>query len=186
MKQSGGYIWVYSELDRGTVFKVFLPRIDESLEPSKQRESDNAISQGCETVLLAEDSDSLREMAREYLECVGYTVLEASSGKEALQRAKEFAGPIHLLLTDVVMPEMSGPELASQMVSLRPGIKVIFTSGYTDDAIARQGVLDPAVAFIQKPYRPKALARTIREVLDEKSSRTGSDTPSGALTAINR
>jgi len=125
-------------------------------------------------------------MAREYLECVGYTVLEASSGKEALQRAKEFAGPIHLLLTDVVMPEMSGPELASQMVSLRPGIKVIFTSGYTDDAIARQGVLDPAVAFIQKPYRPKALARTIREVLDEKSSRTGSDTPSGALTAINR
>ena len=186
VKQSGGYIWVYSELDRGTVFKVYLPRIEECVEPSKQRESDRAISQGSETVLLAEDSDSLREMAREYLECLGYTVLEATSGKEALQRAKEFTGPIHLLLTDVVMPEMSGPELASQMGSLRPGIKVIFTSGYTDDAIARQGVLNPAVAFIQKPYRPKALARKIREVLDEKSSRTGSDAPSGALTATNR
>ena len=124
------------------------------------------VRESCETILLAEDSVSLREMAREYLESVGYVVLEAASGREALQKAKEFDGPIHLLLTDVVMPEMSGPELARHMTELRPEIKIIFTSGYTNDAIARQGVLDPAVAFIQKPYRPKALARKIQEVLD--------------------
>jgi two-component system cell cycle sensor histidine kinase/response regulator CckA len=186
VKQSGGYIWVYSERGSGTVFKVYLPRIEESLEPGKQRESDETVSQGSETVLFAEDSDSLREMAREYLECLGYTLLEASSGKEALQRAKEFTGPIHLLLSDVVMPEMSGPELASQMESLRPGIKVIFTSGYTDDAIARQGALDPAVAFIQKPYRPKALARKIREVLDEPFAKISSRASSNLSRGITR
>jgi CheY-like chemotaxis protein len=106
-------------------------------------------------------------MAGEYLESVGYTVLEASSGAEALEHAKDFQGPIHLLLTDVVMPGMSGPELAGELSSRRPGIKVIFTSGYANDAIARQGVLDPAVAVIQKPYRPKALARKVREILGE-------------------
>ena len=108
-------------------------------------------------------------MAREYLESVGYVVLEAASGADALQKGKEFDGTIHLLLTDVVMPEMSGPELARQMAALRPEVKVIFTSGYSDDAIARQGVLNPAVAFIQKPYRPKALARKIQEVLAESA-----------------
>jgi PAS domain S-box-containing protein len=165
VKQSGGFIWVYSELSKGTLFKVYLPRVEQSAQPAKQVEPEATVLRGCETILLAEDSESLRELAREYLESVGYTVLEAISGKEALQRAKDFDGTIHLLLTDVVMPEISGPELASQLMSLRPGIKIIFTSGYTDDAIARQGVLDPAVVFIQKPYRPKALARKIREVL---------------------
>jgi PAS domain S-box-containing protein len=167
VKQSGGYIWVYSELGKGTVFKVYLPRVEKFDQSVEQKESDVLFLQGSETILLAEDSASLREMTREYLESVGYTVLEAVSGKEALQRAKDFDGPIHLLLTDVVMPEMSGPELAAQVGSLRPGTRVIFTSGYTDDAIARQGVLDPAAAFIQKPYRPRALARKIREVLGE-------------------
>ncbi|PYL36247.1 MAG: hybrid sensor histidine kinase/response regulator [Verrucomicrobia bacterium] len=166
VKQSGGYIWVYSELNQGTLFKVYLPRVDESVQPAKQNEPEAVVRESCETILLAEDSVSLREMAREYLESVGYVVLEAASGREALQKAKEFDGPIHLLLTDVVMPEMSGPELARHMTELRPEIKIIFTSGYTNDAIARQGVLDPAVAFIQKPYRPKALARKIQEVLD--------------------
>jgi two-component system cell cycle sensor histidine kinase/response regulator CckA len=156
---------VYSEINKGTVFKVYLPRIEDAADAKEKKEPDGLVSQGCETVLLAEDSGSLREMAREYLESVGYTVLEAASGKEALQRAQEFTGRIHLLLTDVVMPEMSGPELATRMMSLRPGLKVIFTSGYTDDAIARQGILDPSVTFIQKPYRPKALARKIREAL---------------------
>ncbi len=181
VKQSGGYIWVYSELDKGTVFKVYFPRVGAAAEATEKKETDTAAPQGCETLLLAEDSDSLREMAHDYLASVGYTVLEAASGKEALQKAQEFAGPIHLLLTDVVMPEMSGPELACQMSALRSGIKVIFTSGYTDDAIARQGVLDPAVAFIQKPYRPKALARKIREVLDEISEATGNDLHPGVL-----
>lgn len=171
VKQSGGYIWVYSEPRKGTIFKVYLPRVEPLAPPVEQKEPDKTAPQASETILLAEDSESLREMAREYLESVGYTVLEANSGKEALQRAKDFAGTIHLLLTDVVMPEMSGPELARQMVSLRPRLKVIFTSGYTDDAIARQGVLDPAVAFIQKPYRPKALARKIREVLSKPAQK---------------
>ena len=186
VKQSGGYIWVYSELAKGTVLKVYLPRVEEAADAIERKELDKALSRGCETVLLAEDSDSLREMAREYLESVGYTVLEAASGKDAFQRAKEFAGHIDLLLTDVVMPEMSGPELAGAMMMLRPGLKVIFTSGYTDDAIARQGVLDPTVAFIQKPYRPKALARKIREVLDVAPGTTGHNTASDALTAITK
>jgi PAS domain S-box-containing protein len=176
VKQSGGYIWVYSELSKGTVFRVYLPLIEQSAQPVDQKEPEAMVLRGCETILLAEDSESLREMAREYLESVGYTVLEAFSGKEALQRARDFEGTIHLLLTDVVMPEMSGPELADQMLLLRPEIRVIFTSGYTDDAIARQGLLDPAIPFIQKPYRPKALARKIREVL---SSPINSETANG-------
>jgi two-component system cell cycle sensor histidine kinase/response regulator CckA len=164
VKQSGGYIWVYSELGHGTAFKVYLPRVENAAQPVKNDELEGTFG-GSETILLAEDSASLREMAREYLKSVGYTVLEAATGKDALDQAKSFAGTIQLLLTDVVMPGMSGPELAHQIGRLRPGIKIIFTSGYTDDAIIRQGVLDPAIAFIQKPYRPKALARKIREVL---------------------
>jgi PAS domain S-box-containing protein len=165
VKQSGGYIWVYSELGHGTAFKVYLPRVENAAQPVKNNEPGEGTFGGAETILLAEDSAPLREVAREYLESVGYTVLEAATGRDALDRAKNFAGTIQLLLTDVVMPGMSGPELAHQIGCLRPGIKIIFTSGYTDDAIARHGVLDPAIAFIQKPYRPKALAQKIREVL---------------------
>jgi two-component system, cell cycle sensor histidine kinase and response regulator CckA len=177
VKQSGGYIWVYSEVAKGTVFKIYLPRVDQSTQATKQGESEGAVFRGCETILLAEDSESLREMAREYLESVGFTVLEAASGPEALQKAKEFDKPIHLLLTDVVMPEMTGPELAKQMTALFPAIKIIFTSGYTDDVIARQGVLDPDVTFIPKPYRPKALAQKIRQVLGEADQKTKSSIP---------
>lgn len=184
VKQSGGYIWVYSELGKGTNFKVYLPRIEETAQPAGPNETTQLTVRGCETILLAEDSESLREVAREYLQSVGYTVLEAASGSEALQKARDFSGTIHLLLTDVVMPEISGPELASQMASFRPEIKVIFTSGYTDDAIARQGVLDPSVAFIQKPYRPKALARKIREVLGEAQVNSGAGRSSPLQTPI--
>jgi PAS domain S-box-containing protein len=178
VKQSGGYIWVYSELNKGTIFKIYLPRVDESVQPAIPAEPERQVHQACETILLAEDSAALREMAREYLEGLGYAVLEAASGAEALRAAKEFDGKIHLLLTDVVMPEMSGPELARQLATLRPGVKVIYTSGYTSDAIARQGVLDPTVAFIQKPYRPKALARKVQEVLAGTTSQTGEHAPS--------
>ncbi len=148
-------------------FFTYLRRADESAQPTKPDALDTTLLRGCETILLVEDSESLRDMVREYLKSMGYTVLEAASGQDALQQAKGFDATIHLLLTDVVMPEMGGPELAGQLGTLRPGIKVIFTSGYSEAAIARQDVLDPAVAFIQKPYRPKALARKIREVLGE-------------------
>jgi PAS domain S-box-containing protein len=171
VKQSGGYIWVYSELHKGTVFKIYLPLVDQSTQPREKTPPETTALRGSETILLAEDTDSLREMAKEYLESVGYTVIGSISGSDALQRAKDFDGAIDLLLTDVVMPEMSGIELAAAIASLRPGIKIIFTSGYTDDAIARQGILDPNVAFVQKPYRPKALARKIREVLGEPVAR---------------
>lgn len=186
VKQSGGYVWVYSEIDKGTVFKIYLPRVEEKVDALEKKDLDKTTPRGCETVLLAEDSASLREMAREYLESVGYTVLEAASGKEAFREAKEFAGHIDLLLTDVVMPEMSGPELARAVVALRPGLKVIFTSGYTDDAIEREGVLDPAVTFIQKPYRPKALACKIREVLDAGSGTRGCQVPVDSISATTR
>jgi two-component system, cell cycle sensor histidine kinase and response regulator CckA len=140
---------------------------------SEREASASGVVEGCETILLAEDSESLREMATEYLESVGYTVIQAASGKQALQLAQQSRAPIHLLLTDVVMPEMSGPELAAQITSICPAIKLIYTSGYTDDAIARQGILDPTVTFIQKPYRPKALARKIREVLGVTKENVG-------------
>ena len=174
VKQSGGYIWVYSELNQGTVFKVYLPRVEQTADRIAQKEPDAPILGGCETILLVEDSESLRDMAREYLESAGYRVLAVSSGKEAVQWARDFDGPIHLLFTDVVMPEMSGPELAAHVRSHRPETKIIFTSGYTDDAIARQGVLEPGAAFVQKPYRPKALARKIREVLGPPAAIGGS------------
>jgi two-component system, cell cycle sensor histidine kinase and response regulator CckA len=166
VKQTGGYIWVYSEVVHGTIFRVYLPRVDKAVQTAEREPSEIEELHGSETILVAEDSESLREMAEEYLESIGYTVLSAVSGEKALQWAKDFQGPIHLLLTDVVMPEMSGPELANHMASLRPGVKIIFTSGYTVDAVARQGMLDPNVAFIQKPYRPKALAKKIRQVLN--------------------
>ena len=166
VKQSGGYIWVYSELGNGTVFKVYLPRVERPVPHTALPDPDEAPQRGTETILLAEDAESIREMAREYLESLGYTVIEAGSGTEALQRSNDFAGTIHLLLTDVVMPEMNGRELADKIVSKRPHVRTLFTSGYTDDAIVRHGVLEPGVIFVQKPYRPKALARKIREVLD--------------------
>src|SRR5258708_5086967 len=185
VKQSGGYIWVYSELDKGTLFKVYLPRVEEAVQPVRQKDLEAPVPPACETILLAEDSGSLREMAREYLESVGYAVLEAASGAEALQKAKEYDGTIHLLLTDVVMPGVSGPELAPPGAGLRADIRVIFTSGYTNDAIARQGVFDASVAFIQKPYRPKALARKIQEGLIEPATQADNPSTTGLKTPID-
>jgi CheY-like chemotaxis protein len=170
VKQSGGHIWVYSELGKGSVFKIYLPRVGGAAAPVQQIATDGAAQRGSETILLAEDTEGLREIAREYLGNLGYTVIEADSGEQALKRANEFGGEIHLLLTDVVMSGINGRELADQIVRKYPGIKILFTSGYTDDSIARQGFLDLSVAFIQKPYRPKALARKIREILDAPDS----------------
>jgi DNA-binding NtrC family response regulator len=121
---------------------------------------------GTETVLLAEDAGPLRTVARQILQRHGYTVLDALDGKSALEQAAAHSGPIHLLLTDVVMPDMSGRQLAQQIRERRPEMRVLFVSGYTDDAIIRHGILEPGIAFMQKPFSPDALARKVREVLE--------------------
>jgi two-component system cell cycle sensor histidine kinase/response regulator CckA len=166
VKQSGGNIWVYSEVGKGTTFKIYLPRVDEVVESEEARDLSADLRQGRETVLLAEDEEQVRRMTRMILEMHGYHVLEASGGAEALAIYKEHEGQIDLIMTDVVMPQMSGRELAQSLETLRPGIKVLYLSGYTDDAIVRHGLLDQEVAFLQKPFTPDALLRKVRAVLD--------------------
>jgi two-component system cell cycle sensor histidine kinase/response regulator CckA len=166
VKQSNGFIWVYSEPDHGTTFKIYLPLVNESAKPLEDPVTLSEPPTGTETVLLAEDAAAVRAAARQILERYGYTVLEAPSGKDALSIASKRAGPIHLLLTDVVMPEMSGRQLTERFATLRPDAKVLYMSGYTDDAIVRHGILGPGIAYLQKPFSPETLARKVREVLD--------------------
>jgi PAS domain S-box-containing protein len=171
VKQSGGNIWVYSESGQGTTFKIYLPEVDDAVEQTKAEESPDEVSGGTETVLLAEDEEFVRKFVKDVLQRYGYTVLEAHHGSEALRIGLEHSGPIHLLLTDVVMPRMSGQQLAKQMATLRPTVKVLYMSGYTESAIVHHGVLDSAAAFVQKPFTGEALARRVREVLDSGSDR---------------
>jgi PAS domain S-box-containing protein len=166
VKQSGGHLWVYSEIGKGTTFKIYLPRIDEVIESDEARSALAELPQGRETVLLTEDEEQVRQMIQMILEMGGYRVLEAASGEEALTLFKQHEGQIDLIMTDVVMPQMSGRELAQSLEVLHPGIKVLYMSGYTDDAIVRHGLLDQEIAFLQKPFTPDALMRKVREVLD--------------------
>jgi PAS domain S-box-containing protein len=167
VKQSGGDIWVYSEPGKGSVFKIYFPRIDEAPESASKDETRTRARRGTETVLLAEDSDVVRRLLRELLISNGYTLLEARHGLEALEIAQTFQGRIDLLVTDMVMPQMSGRELAAKLGPQRPEMKILFMSGYTEDAIARQGVLDPGTAFLEKPFTPNSLAKKVRELLDQ-------------------
>lgn len=167
VKQSNGHIWVYSEPGQGATFKVYLPRVEESLGVSEASSARARPIRGSETILLVEDETQVRNLTRKILQENGYTVLEARHGEEALELCQQNEGPIHLLLTDVVMPGgMSGRELAERLLSLRPEIKVLYMSGYTDNAIIHHGVLDAGTAFIQKPFDPNALAHKVRAVLD--------------------
>ena len=168
VKQSGGNIWVYSEVGRGTTFKVYLPRIDQAVEPLEVSSGQDESPTGTETVLLVEDEEIVRDMTQEILRMNGYHVLESSHGDEALAVCRQHKGPIHLMLTDVVMPQMSGRELAERLMPLRPEMRVLYMSGYTDDAIVHHGVLDEGMAFIEKPFTPNALARKVRESLDAR------------------
>jgi two-component system cell cycle sensor histidine kinase/response regulator CckA len=168
IKQSGGNIWVYSELGYGTTFKVYLPCVNEDAQEYKRSYEPEEDIQGTETILLAEDEEVVRKLARKVLESYGYQILEAASGGSALLICERHQEPIQLLITDVIMPEMSGRELAERLSSLRPEMKVLYMSGYTDNAIIHHGVLDEGTDFIQKPFVPNALAQKVREVLDEQ------------------
>jgi nitrogen-specific signal transduction histidine kinase/ActR/RegA family two-component response regulator len=164
VSQSGGHVWVYSEPARGASFKVYLPRADseeirtESRPPLEQHE-------GTQTVLLVEDEDQVRRVVMSVLRRNGYTVLEARDPAEALRLTQDHPNPIDLLLTDIVMPQLSGPELARRILLLRPQIRVICMSGYTDETVLNHGVLEAGMAFLQKPLTPDALLRKLREVL---------------------
>jgi len=166
VKQSEGTIWQYSEVGRGTAFKIYLPRAEAPMKEVEVEADDRESLQGTETVLLVEDEEVVREMATEILRDAGYHVLEAKHGPEALILGRRHSGAIHLMLTDVVMPQMSGRDLAEQLTPLRRDMKVLYMSGYTDDAIVHHGVLEEGTAFIGKPFTPDALTRKVREVLD--------------------
>jgi PAS domain S-box-containing protein len=210
VNQSGGYIRVISEPGKGTALRVYLPRIERTAETEEPvvrahqdpgpliahgasvgdagRTEDGAASPRRETILLVEDATRVREVVREILEMAGYEVLEARQGAEALRISDQHAGPIHLMVTDVVMPEMSGRELAQRLALLRPDMRVLYMSGYTDDAIVKHGVLGAGIAFIAKPFTPDALAAKVRVVLESSRNRpadTGPE-PVGARAASPR
>ena len=165
VKQSGGNIWVYSEVGQGTTFKVYLPRVDAPLDSATPLKP-SASLRGTETILLVEDERGVRLLARRVLEGNGYAVLEAAEGLTAIELVRHHEGPIHLLVTDVVMPHMSGRAVADAVTSLRPTVKVLYLSGYTANAIVHRGVLDPGTPFLEKPFTPGTLVAKVREVLD--------------------
>jgi PAS domain S-box-containing protein len=166
VKQSGGYIWVYSELGRGTTFKVYLPRVDETEEKPVPQSVPAGSALGRETILVVEDEPQLRDLTRQFLETRGYTVLVAEHGAAALEVARRHGGLIHLLLTDIIMPVMNGRELAQRMAGLSPKTRILFMSGYTENAIWRDGFIDNSVNFLQKPFTLDALNHKVREVLE--------------------
>jgi len=165
VKQSGGYIWVYSEVGRGATFKIYLPRVDAPTEVVTVPPELGSVA-GTETVLLAEDDALLLPLARDVLKRLGYTVLEARTPADAIAVAQAHSGVIHLLVSDVVMPGESGLKLARRLLEVRPNLRVLYISGYSDEAVVRHGLLDPGTTFLQKPFTPAALARKVREVLD--------------------
>ena len=175
IKQSGGYIWVYSEVGRGTTFKIYLPRVASTGETAAQfaagSDSDagntrRAVEPGTETILLVEDEANLRYLARQYLEKQGYKVIEAADGAVAMQIAVAHEAVIHLLLTDVIMPGMNGRELAQRIAEIRPNVKILYMSGYTENVIGHNGMLDAGIRLLQKPFNLRDLKSKVREVLD--------------------
>jgi CheY-like chemotaxis protein len=172
VQQSGGHVGVYTELGRGTTFKIYLPSAGQARLSAPTAGSSAATRSGTETILLVEDDDDVRAMTRVALELFGYAVLEARSGADAVRASESHDGPIHLLITDVVMPGMSGRQVAETIVQRSPTVKVLFCSGYTDDAIVRHGILQAEVAFLQKPFTATALGDKVRAVLGGRDRAT--------------
>jgi len=168
VKQSGGYIWVYSEPGMGTTFKIYFPKIEEKAAERRKTEKEEVISEGTENILLVEDEDMVRGMVRESLVKFGYNVLDARNPEEAIQIADRNDGTLDLLITDVIMPGMNGKSLAEYLVKKHPKMKVLYMSGYTDQTIVSQGILEEDISFIQKPFSPVDIAKKVREVLDQK------------------
>src|SRR5205807_7174964 len=166
VKQAGGFIWVYSEPGCGTTFKVYLPRVDEPAEPADDRPAPAEVRGGTETVRVVKDAASVRMVSQHVLVRHGYTILEAPNGDTALRLAAKHHGPIDLLLTDVVMPGLSGRQLAEQLAQLRPSMKVLYVSGYGENAVVHHGVLVSGVAYLQKPFTPVSHARRSLDPLD--------------------
>lgn len=168
VKQLGGHIWVYSEVGKGTTFKIYLPRAYDQANAVEQPASSAELPRGQETILVVEDEPGVLEVATEALRQQGYKVLSAASPAEALQIAQNLSEPIHLLVTDVVMPIMSGRELAEYLIRLHPQLRVLYVSGYTENTIIHHGVLDAGIHFLPKPYTPSQLVQKVREVLDSE------------------
>jgi two-component system cell cycle sensor histidine kinase/response regulator CckA len=164
VQQSGGHVWVYSEVGRGTTFRIYLPLVEEPTESKRPALRSDPV-RGSETVLVVEDNDAVRVAICRILRRAGYHVLEADGPSDAKQKCEQRGGSIDLLITDVVMPQMSGPELAQELSALRPGMKILFMSGYSGNAITRHGVLSEGVMFLQKPFTPASVTHTVREVL---------------------
>ena len=173
VKQHGGHIWVYSEVGKGTTFKVYLPLSGKTNFEKKNDEQETAALEGSETILLVEDDEQARRLTRTILERQGYTVLAAEDGQIALALLEKHEGPLHLLLTDVILPGMNGRELSARIAEKHPGLKVLFMSGYTDNVIVHHGVLEKGINFMQKPFTINALAAKIREVLKKGTHEEG-------------
>jgi CheY-like chemotaxis protein len=167
VQQSGGHIGVDSEVGKGTTFKIYFPRVGQPLEVAARPNHSGPLPRGTETLLVVEDEPSVRHLAHDVLKAQGYEVLRASNGQHALAVASEHkGGPIRLVITDVVMPVMGGKAMAEWLSTIYPDIRILFTSGYTDDAIARHATLDTGIEFLPKPYTPAMLVRKVREMLD--------------------
>jgi two-component system, cell cycle sensor histidine kinase and response regulator CckA len=170
VKQNNGYIMAYSEPGHGTTFKLYFPSVRTASELRGQKSNQVEFVKGCETILLVEDEPALRELARELLEANGYKVIEAERGEQAIRLVESSQAPIDLLLTDVVMPGIGGKQLATRLLELRPGLHVLYMSGYTDDVINNRGVLSDKALLLAKPFTRAVLLRKVREALDMKSS----------------
>ncbi|HKW85844.1 MAG TPA: ATP-binding protein, partial [Nitrospiraceae bacterium] len=166
VKQSGGHIDFSSEVGKGSTFRIYLPRVEGEVELSEPAPARSEMLRGTETILLVEDDERVRSIGQTILQRHGYTILEARNGKEALHLAREHQGPIHLLLTDMVMPGLSGPQLAECLASIRPDTKVLYTSGYTDKVRTHHNLIDLSNAFLQKPFTRETLTCKVREVLN--------------------